>query len=683
GSRCGAGTVTLGATASAGTINWYSASTGSTSLGTGTSFTTPSITATTPYYVDATNNGCTTSARTSVNAAISTGPTATISGDKTICSGASATISIALTGTANWTVAYAIGSANSTTVTATSSPYTFTTSTSGVYTVTFVTDNTGCSGTHSGSATIKVNTAITLSNKTEVCNSANTKYVVEFDIAGGDTASYAVTVGTGSKTTPTHFKSDSIASGTSYTFTVNDKYACAPASVTGNRTCISGCNATATISGSKTICSGTSATISIALAGTPNWSITYAIGGVSQPSVTATSSPYTFTTSTAGAYTLVSVSDGNSCNATINGSAAITINTAITTSNKTETCNGSSYVVAFDISGGDQASYAVAGGTITNGNHFTSSNSIASGTSYTFTVSDKYACAPASVTGNKTCSSGCNATATISGSKTICSGTSATISIALTGTPNWSITYAIGGVSQPSVTATASPFTFTTSTAGTYTLVSVSDGNSCNATNSGSATITVNALPTVTTIASPSSAAVCIGGSVTLSGAGATTYSWSGGVTNGTSFTPASTLTYTVTGTDANNCSNTASRVVSVFLLPTVGATESPSATVCSGVSVTLSGTGATNYSWSGGITNGASFTPASTTTYTVTGTDANSCSNTATQLITVKTCSTVATPTITAQGTTLVSSATTGNQWYLNGVAISGATSQTVTPTQ
>jgi hypothetical protein len=67
--RCDAGTVVLGATASAGTLNWYAASTGGASLGTGTSFTTPSINATTTYYVDATNNGC-TSARTAVVATV-------------------------------------------------------------------------------------------------------------------------------------------------------------------------------------------------------------------------------------------------------------------------------------------------------------------------------------------------------------------------------------------------------------------------------------------------------------------------------------------------------------------------------------------------------------------------------------------------------------------------------------
>jgi hypothetical protein len=80
-SRCGTGTVVLGATASAGTINWYSAATGGTSLATGASFTTPSITATTNYFVDATANGCTTAARTSVAATVNALPiTSAISG---------------------------------------------------------------------------------------------------------------------------------------------------------------------------------------------------------------------------------------------------------------------------------------------------------------------------------------------------------------------------------------------------------------------------------------------------------------------------------------------------------------------------------------------------------------------------------------------------------------------------
>ncbi|RQO32250.1 hypothetical protein DBR32_01170 [Taibaiella sp. KBW10] len=52
--RCGAGTVSLTATANTGTtINWYNVPTGGTSLGTGSPFTTPSINTTTNYYAEA------------------------------------------------------------------------------------------------------------------------------------------------------------------------------------------------------------------------------------------------------------------------------------------------------------------------------------------------------------------------------------------------------------------------------------------------------------------------------------------------------------------------------------------------------------------------------------------------------------------------------------------------------
>jgi len=53
-SRCGIGTVILGATGSAGaSLNWYAAATGGSSLGTGISFTTPEISSTTDFYVGA------------------------------------------------------------------------------------------------------------------------------------------------------------------------------------------------------------------------------------------------------------------------------------------------------------------------------------------------------------------------------------------------------------------------------------------------------------------------------------------------------------------------------------------------------------------------------------------------------------------------------------------------------
>ncbi len=69
-SRCGSGAVTLGATTSQGTIEWYTSSTGGSPVGTGNSFTTPSLSSTTTYYVGVTGATCNPSSRTPVIATI-------------------------------------------------------------------------------------------------------------------------------------------------------------------------------------------------------------------------------------------------------------------------------------------------------------------------------------------------------------------------------------------------------------------------------------------------------------------------------------------------------------------------------------------------------------------------------------------------------------------------------------
>lgn len=75
-SRCGAGTVILTATGCAGgTINWYAGVSGGTVLASGTTYTTPSISNTTTYYVSCTISGC-TSGRVAVTATIKPIPSA-------------------------------------------------------------------------------------------------------------------------------------------------------------------------------------------------------------------------------------------------------------------------------------------------------------------------------------------------------------------------------------------------------------------------------------------------------------------------------------------------------------------------------------------------------------------------------------------------------------------------------
>jgi gliding motility-associated-like protein len=84
-SVCDTGTVTLGATASAGIINWYNAPMGGTLLGTGTSFTTPSIATTTTFYIDAAALGCTTATRTAIIATVNISPTITSTSPASRC----------------------------------------------------------------------------------------------------------------------------------------------------------------------------------------------------------------------------------------------------------------------------------------------------------------------------------------------------------------------------------------------------------------------------------------------------------------------------------------------------------------------------------------------------------------------------------------------------------------------
>ena len=91
---CNSGTTSLSATTNTGTINWYSVSSGGTSIGTGTLFTTPTLTSNTTYYVDATNNACTTPTRTPVQVIVNTSPIVTFSpANLAFCSGVTSNLS--------------------------------------------------------------------------------------------------------------------------------------------------------------------------------------------------------------------------------------------------------------------------------------------------------------------------------------------------------------------------------------------------------------------------------------------------------------------------------------------------------------------------------------------------------------------------------------------------------------
>ncbi|MFN3405502.1 MAG: gliding motility-associated C-terminal domain-containing protein, partial [Cytophagaceae bacterium] len=83
-SRCGTGTVTLSASGSSGTYNWYDVAAGGSSLETAAIFTTPSISVTTSYYVASVENGC-ESTRAEVVATINAAPNAPAGTDGNRC----------------------------------------------------------------------------------------------------------------------------------------------------------------------------------------------------------------------------------------------------------------------------------------------------------------------------------------------------------------------------------------------------------------------------------------------------------------------------------------------------------------------------------------------------------------------------------------------------------------------
>ncbi len=239
-------------------------------------------------------------------------------------------------------------------------------------------------------------------------------------------------------------------------------------------------------------------------------------------------------------------------------------------------------------------------------------------------------------------------TVTINDSQTLCTGTS-TVVITVNNLPTVSISPSINPVCKGSPTvltaggantyswgapigSTLNPVTVSPLSNATYT-VTGTDSHGCS--NTSTTAITVNSLPTITASANPNP--VCKGTPTVLTAGGASTYNWNpGGPGNPITVTPLSNTTYTVTGTDANGCVNTTTALVTVNPLPTVSA-GAASSFLCNGVGTVLVARGASTYSWNpGGPGNPITVNPGTDQTYTVTGTDANGCTNTATVSITV-----------------------------------------------
>ncbi|MFZ1619930.1 MAG: hypothetical protein WAT72_04775, partial [Microgenomates group bacterium] len=252
----------------------------------------------------------------------------------------------------------------------------------------------------------------------------------------------------------------------------------------------------------------------------------------------------------------------------------------------------------------------------------------------------------------------------IAGNTVICNGGSTTLTASGGTTYTWS-----NG-------ATTSAITVSPASTTTYN-VTVSDANGCQA--SASVTVTVNPLPTP---AISGNTVICSGASTTLTASGGTTYVWSNGAsTSAITVSPTSTTTYNVTVADANGCQASTSETVTVNPLPTP--IIAGNTVICNGGSTTLTASGGTTYVWSNGATTSAiTVSPASTTTYNVTVSDANGCQASTSVIVTVNPLPTpaIAGNTVICSGasTTLIASGGSTYVWS-NGATTSAIT---VSPT-
>jgi hypothetical protein len=259
----------------------------------------------------------------------------------------------------------------------------------------------------------------------------------------------------------------------------------------------------------------------------------------------------------------------------------------------------------------------------------------------------------------------------------ICAGQSATLT-------------ATGGISyvwSPATGLSATTGSTVTSSTTTNTVYTVTGTGANGCTNTATATVTVNA-PPVASITPNGMVEICEGESIALTANGGVSYLWSTGAPT-QSITVNTEALYTVTVTDANGCTDTESQYVKVNQLPNIAVNN---ASVCNGQSASLTATGGLSYVWSPATglsaTTGSTVTSSTTTNtvYTVTGTGANGCTNTATAAVTVNTLPTAtitpATVTTFCQGGNVVLNANAGAglsyQWFNNATEINGAISST-----
>jgi gliding motility-associated-like protein len=501
----------------------------------------------------------------------------------------------------------------------------------GTYTVT-ITDNNGCTSSSTATVNSIGGATVSITAQTNVlCFGGTTGDATATASAGTSPYDYVWTGTTGTLQTTNNIAGPNTLSGLgagTYTVTVTD-----------NSGCISSTNVTITepLSAASVVVTATTP----AGCGIANGSATaLASGGSSPYDYVWTGSTGTLQTTNnittantlsglaAGTYT-VTITDNNGCvssataNITNSGGAA----TSITAFTNVSCFGGSNGSATANTTGGTSPyDYVWTGstGTLQTTNNITVPNTLSglpAGT-YTVTVTDNGGCVSDTTV---TITQPLTAVALAAGTSinTTCGLNNGAASVTASGgTSGYSYTWAPGGITGPSSTSLA---------AGTYT-VTVSDLNGCSATT----TVTIGSSTGVTATVSTTGTS-CNGGSngtATVTPAGGTgtyIYSWSSGAGTAATATGLSGGTYTVTIT-SGTCSNTAIAVISQppAILASVSTTTATCANENGSATVSASGgNGVLTPVWSNGATT-STITGIAAGTYSVTITDANGCSQTA-----------------------------------------------------
>ena len=748
GSVCGSGTVTLGATASAGTINWYANSSGGGSLGTGTSYTTPGISTTTIYWVDATNNGCTTASRTSVAATVNAIPTISGTTPGSRCGTGAVTLgATASAGTINW---YANSSGGGSLGTGTS--YT----TPGISTTTTYwvdATNNGCTTASRTFVTATVNAIPTITGTAPGSRCGTGTVILGATASAGTVSWYLASSGGSPIATGISYTTPSISVTTTYYVDATNN-GCTTTSRTGVVATV-GTILTPTMSGLSTVCAGTAGVVYTTDAGQTNYSWTISAGGTITSGGTSASNTATVTWNNAGAQSIsVTYTPAGGCTANLTTyPVTVTAIPSITSTTPATRCGTGTVILSATASAGTINWYAnpTGGPSLFTGGSFTTPSLLTSTTYYVDATSG--GCTTASRIGvtaivnplptanagpalGAICQNGTSsplggiiggsatggiwstpALGTFSPDATTLNATwippigySGTATLTLTTSGGSCGTVAAGktqvvnplptvlpiGGGAPTVCVNSTTPAFTDATAGgTWSIVpvtgtaSITVGGVVTGLTSGTVTVTytitnicgsasatqlltVNALPAIPTITAGGPTIFCTGGSVTLTASAGTSYLWSTGATTA-SINVTTAGSYTVQVTNAGGCLSAASlpTLVTVNALPaTPTITASGPTAICAGSSVTLTSSTGTTYLWSTGATT-ASIIVTTAGNYTVRITNANGCLS-APSLATVVTVNPIPTPTITSsdadnficQGTSVTFTATGGTTY-------------------